>query len=1451
MIGEDALKVSSPFSREDQAFSASQFGNGPGSALLNEVLRQLDQERSERLAETMALKTDVRSQQVVLAQIAETVLGPTLQDGMESLQKDQERQQQAQDLQAAALREGLLDLAKQKENLAKLSAELQELRTSVCGNLATELAELREHTKQSGMLVAGLQTSLETGLRGSMQQSQESTEKCKALLEDRLRQVSQQCQVSVDECQTLLEAGLREAKQHCQESADKSLEEGLRSVSQRCQTSLEDGLREAKQHFQELVSRSQTSLEEGMSNMNQYGQASLDDVVRKVTEEMKLELQQTVDRSQAALEERLRNVSQEGQSSLEEGLRAMKQQCEEGLSSVSQKGQASLEEGLREVKQQCQESVERSQALLEEGMRKCNESSQESVERSQALLEEGMRKCNESSQESVERSQALLEEGMRKCNESSQESVERSQALLEEGMRKCNESSQASLEEGLRDVAQMCRESVDGLHESRQQLEQFRSTLSDHGERLTSLGHNFQQHQVDSEAVARHAEAAREAADAATSAESRLSAVYKEAQEQLALARSSVEADVATQSKTAAELEAIQAAAEVVKASAEAAAMEARSYANEAAKAASRCEQHSSGARTAEQVDQDQLLALRGELAAVPLQLREELRTWIEHCQETRRLVEAVALDSSSASLAHLEEMISLAMERTEQLEHNLLAMTSSSGGPQEGTESLKAQVTTLKDEVKSDMEDLRKQLRMELEQIASRDEQAQGIGTPLQDLRERMQALEAMQRGGAGLEGVAAARPTEASETKQAVVVRSKPAALHGLTEPARPLGPSSARRKALVIGCSYWESQCPLAGALNDSWNVLSLLRHSLQYGENQVLHLVDGSCNFKTVGPKRPTLAAITEGLHWLTSEAQPGDEVFLYFAGYGTLQPLTAGTFEAFLVPVDYAEQSAQSADSGGFKLLRMVEISRCLARLPAACKATIILDCCHASLPGVDGQKSSAIQWVQMQPGTFPGAEVSPHGFTPRARRLVLPPTGPVQQASAPDSSAPEVICAATCYLACHQAQWCAELPVEGVMQGAFTWSWVKAMVDGNLQGSAAQLRGSLAANLGSLQQKHHWFDQAPVMQSTRSAAALQESSAAVALPQMVPRPICSHQPQRKALLIGANYSDSLAPLKGAINDAWNMYSLLRHAFHFADDQIRLLLDGEQGGQRLQASDLPTRENILTQLQWLMEGAQPGDSLVLLFCGYGAQHPREPGSKEQEAYLVPSDFAADVPPEFLGMPDGSAATANRPFPAGSPSGSPSASFVASSGKAPTASARYRLISLLEVKHFMAQIPQGATLTTILDCAYPAVPGIGPSYNLPPTFQKVSRGRVDYRKLHDFVSRPRFLELPPLPVQHTPPQLYRTREFPQCRLHCFCACRLPEWDSELPLEGTVQGIFTWALAKALVAGGFQSSVAQLQEEVTRITIGLKEHFQGVGQTPVLMLSQSASLQDVVLQ
>lgn len=401
------------------------------------------------------------------------------------------------------------------------------------------------------------------------------------------------------------------------------------------------------------------------------------------------------------------------------------------------------------------------------------------------------------------------------------------------------------------------------------------------------------------------------------------------------------------------------------------------------------------------------------------------------------------------------------------------------------------------------------------------------------------------------------------------------------------------------------------------------------------------------------------------------------------------------------------------------------------------------------------------------------------------------------------------------------------------MQGAFTWAWVKATVaNGGVIKSPTQMKGSVEAHVADLQKRYRWLDQEPMVQMSKVVEQQELGRIEVpALPSVLQKPLPQGDFRRKALIIGSNYTGSHAQLKGAVNDAWNMYTLLRHALALDDAQVRLLVDGENGA-KASPTQVPSKANILMNFQWLMEGAQPGDSLVLVFCGFGTQHPKDHEGKDYEAFLVPSDYAADLPKDWLTQ-------ANAPVPPGVPKSVP---------KAPPGAA-YRLISMLELNRFIMQIPAGAALTTILDCSYPALPGVSPSCNIPPTFPKVPRGRVDYDKMFDFVTRPRFLELPPLPVQHTLPQIWKPQTYPTCQLHCFCAGRLQEWPSELPLEGTVQGTFTWAFAKAFAAGELRSTVAQQQQALEGITAQLKQHFQGVEQSPVLMLSQSASSSDSV--
>jgi len=274
--------------------------------------------------------------------------------------------------------------------------------------------------------------------------------------------------------------------------------------------------------------------------------------------------------------------------------------------------------------------------------------------------------------------------------------------------------------------------------------------------------------------------------------------------------------------------------------------------------------------------------------------------------------------------------------------------------------------------------------------------------------------------------------------------------------------------------------------------------------------------------------------------------------------------------------------------------------------------------------------------------------------------------------------------------------------------------------------------------------------------------------------------------------------------------------------------VKLLLDSSDG-RSVPQDRLPTKANILEGLSWLTKGAQAGDNLILYFSGYGAQHPRTSKTDQYEAYVVPCDFGADLPFDFFSQ--------------------------RKAGDNPTDLPKvddgtgYRLISLLEIIDTFSRLPPACRVSLVLDCCHSVVPNVSPTYNMPSGFPLVQRGRVNYAKLRDFVSRPRFLDLPVIPVRHTPKQL-RTNAFPECRMHCFSACQNQEWCSEFPIEGTVQGAFTWSFIKALAAGHFHCGVYQHVRMVTKIISDLRQHFKGVEQTPTLQVSSTASMQDVVL-
>ncbi|XP_020586224.1 metacaspase-1 [Phalaenopsis equestris] len=143
-------------------------------------------------------------------------------------------------------------------------------------------------------------------------------------------------------------------------------------------------------------------------------------------------------------------------------------------------------------------------------------------------------------------------------------------------------------------------------------------------------------------------------------------------------------------------------------------------------------------------------------------------------------------------------------------------------------------------------------------------------------------------------------------------------------------------------------------------------------------------------------------------------------------------------------------------------------------------------------------------------------------------------------------------------------------------------------------------------------------------------------------PQSVVPP--SPHGRKKAVIVGISYRYSRHELKGCINDANCMKYLLINRFHFPESSIIELTEEQTDPYRI-----PTKYNIRMALYWLVQGCQPGDSLVFHYSGHGSQQ-RNFNGDEADGYdetICPLDF------ETQGMivDDEINATIVRPLPHG--------------------------------------------------------------------------------------------------------------------------------------------------------------------------------------------------------
>ncbi|TNY19229.1 metacaspase-1 [Rhodotorula diobovata] len=90
--------------------------------------------------------------------------------------------------------------------------------------------------------------------------------------------------------------------------------------------------------------------------------------------------------------------------------------------------------------------------------------------------------------------------------------------------------------------------------------------------------------------------------------------------------------------------------------------------------------------------------------------------------------------------------------------------------------------------------------------------------------------------------------------------------------------------------------------------------------------------------------------------------------------------------------------------------------------------------------------------------------------------------------------------------------------------------------------------------------------------------------------------------KRKALLIGINYEGTSSALKGCHNDVRNVSKFLVERYGYKEEDMVLLLD-ERGAAPM---SIPTRENMIRAMQWLVRDARPNDSLFFHYSGHGGQ-----------------------------------------------------------------------------------------------------------------------------------------------------------------------------------------------------------------------------------------------------
>ncbi|KAF8924190.1 Ca(2+)-dependent cysteine protease [Dissophora ornata] len=176
---------------------------------------------------------------------------------------------------------------------------------------------------------------------------------------------------------------------------------------------------------------------------------------------------------------------------------------------------------------------------------------------------------------------------------------------------------------------------------------------------------------------------------------------------------------------------------------------------------------------------------------------------------------------------------------------------------------------------------------------------------------------------------------PSEVPPPPEGWAVRESP---HRAPPTDFKLSNCQGRKRALFVGINYFGQQNELRGCINDVKNIKNFVIQNFGFKEEDTITLTDDQKDSTRV----PTHANILAAMQWLVHGASPNDSFFFHYSGHGGQVADQDGDeddgYDETIYPVDHEEAGVIIDDT-------MHEIM--VHPLPAGCRLTAIMDCCHS------------------------------------------------------------------------------------------------------------------------------------------------------------------------------------------------------------------------------------------------------------------------------------------------------------------------------------------------------------------------------------------------------------------------------------------------------------------------------------------------------------------------